>query len=70
MDNKLHIDKWFFENEKGDFELVNPHKNSGIYFPLANEEGIMGAINPLLAGDIKTSLKHFFNGTCFGERFT
>ncbi|MBC8061827.1 MAG: cellobiose phosphorylase [Clostridiaceae bacterium] len=50
---------WYFEGEKGEFALNNPHKTSGLYFPLANESGMMSSITPLLGGDIKTSQNTF-----------
>ncbi|WP_163194522.1 GH36-type glycosyl hydrolase domain-containing protein [Clostridium thermarum] len=59
MSKKTPMDRWFFENNDGEFTLMNPHKSSGIYFPLANEEGMMSSITPLLAGDIKTDQNTF-----------
>ena len=50
---------WYFQGEKGEFVLNNPHKTSGLYFPLANESGMMSSITPLLGGDIKTSQNTF-----------
>jgi cellobiose phosphorylase len=50
---------WNFKGEKGEFVLNDPHKTSGLYFPLANEGGMMSSITPLLGGDIKTSQNTF-----------
>ena len=62
--------KWYFKGEKGEFVLDNPHKTSGLYFPLANESGMMSSITPLLGGDIKTVSKYFFNDTSISWRLT
>ncbi len=52
---------WNFIDEKGTFELASPHKSSFLYFPLANEAGIMSSVTPTLNGDIKTGQNTFFN---------
>ncbi len=55
---------WSFLNQNdtsADFVLKNPHHSSDLYFPLANEAGMMSAITPTLNGDIKTSQRTFFN---------
>ncbi len=52
---------WKFIDNKGTFEIDAPHKNSYLYFPLANEAGMMSNITPTLNGDIKTSQNTFFN---------
>ncbi|MGV8981087.1 GH36-type glycosyl hydrolase domain-containing protein [Clostridium sp.] len=57
-DDKKEIN-WYFKGENGDFVLNNPHKTSGLYFPLANESGMMSSITPLLGGDIKTGQNTF-----------
>ncbi|MGM0415157.1 MAG: GH36-type glycosyl hydrolase domain-containing protein [Bacillota bacterium] len=54
-----HKDKWEFTGENGDFKLDNPDKNNYLYFPLANEAGMMSAITPRLHGDIKTGQNRF-----------
>ena len=41
-------------NENGDFELRNAQLYSEVYFPLANEGGMISSVTPLLAGDCKT----------------
>lgn len=52
---------WNFIDEHGTFELEAPHKSSYLYFPLANESGMMSSITPKLSGDIKTGQNTFFN---------
>ncbi|MDR3594900.1 GH36-type glycosyl hydrolase domain-containing protein [Clostridium sp.] len=44
-----------FVNNKGMFKLKNPENNSYMYFPLANEAGVMSSITPTLNGDCKMS---------------
>jgi cellobiose phosphorylase len=46
-------DGYRFIGEDGDFVLANPQTTSYLYFPLANEAGMMSAVTPLLAGDAK-----------------
>lgn len=50
---------WNFIDENGTFSANNPHKIRGLYFPLANESGIMSSVSPSLNGDIKTGQNHF-----------
>lgn len=52
---------WNFIDNKGSFELDNPHKKSYLYFPLANDSGMMSSITPTLHGDIKTGQNTFFS---------
>lgn len=59
MDVKNVIKGWNFKDEGGTFVLENPHKTSYLYFPLANEAGMMSSITPTLQGDIKTSQNTF-----------
>ena len=40
-------------DKKGTFTLDDPDLTSYMYFPLANEAGMMSAITPDLGGDIK-----------------
>ncbi|MFW5982279.1 MAG: GH36-type glycosyl hydrolase domain-containing protein [Halanaerobiaceae bacterium] len=51
---------WNFNNMEGTFKLNNPDKTSYLYFPLANHDGMMSSISPLLGGDIKTDQNSFF----------
>ena len=51
--------KWKFTGENGEFKLNNPDNSNYLYFPLANEAGMMSAITPRLHGDIKTGQNTF-----------
>ena len=44
---------------KGTFQLENPDLTGYLYFPLANEAGMMSAITPDLGGDIKLDQNTF-----------
>lgn len=46
-------------DKKGTFTLDDPDLTSYMYFPLANEEGMMSAITPDLGGDIKLDQNTF-----------
>ena len=48
-----------FTNNNGNFKVINPDLTSYLYFPLANESGMMSSITPELKGDAKTSNNHF-----------
>ncbi|EHI97831.1 cellobiose phosphorylase-like protein [Clostridium sp. DL-VIII] len=48
-----------FINNKGTFKLKNPENNSYLYFPLANEAGVMSSITPTLNGDCKMGQNTF-----------
>lgn len=50
---------WKFLDDSGAFEVKNPHKLSRLYFPLANEKGLLSSIDPTLHGDIKTDQDSF-----------
>lgn len=52
---------WKFIDNKGTFELEAPQRSSFLYFPLANEAGMMSSVTPTLNGDIKTGQNTFFN---------
>lgn len=53
MSNLKYLDK------KGTFTLDNPDLTSYMYFPLANEAGLMSSITPDLGGDIKLNQNTF-----------
>lgn len=46
-------------NEKGVFRLDNPELTSYLYFPIANESGVMSSVTPTLGGDSKTGQNTF-----------
>ena len=50
---------WQFTDEQASFRVVSPEDTSRLYFPLANESGILSSITPDLHGDIKTSHNSF-----------
>lgn len=50
---------WQFIDEEASFRVVSPQDVSRLYFPLANEAGILSSITPDLHGDIKTSHNSF-----------
>ena len=50
---------WKFLDDAGTFVAKNPHKLSRLYFPLANEKGLLSSITPTLHGDIKIDKDSF-----------
>ncbi len=50
---------WQFLDDRGTFRVQSPERVSRLYFPLANEAGILSSITPDLHGDIKTSHNSF-----------
>lgn len=54
------LEKWSFLNQDGDFALENPHLVNYLYFPLANEDGVLSVITPTLGGDLKLNQHTFF----------
>lgn len=46
-------------DKNGTFTLENPECYSYLYFPLANEEGIMSSVTPDLSGDLKKNQNTF-----------
>ena len=48
-----------FIDEMGTFRLPDPETTNYLYFPLANERGVMSSITPLLGGDSKTGQHNF-----------
>jgi cellobiose phosphorylase len=59
MNSERLIKGWEFIDGDGTFVMDNPHRTSYLYFPLANEAGMMSSITPSLQGDIKTSQNTF-----------
>ncbi|HLV09533.1 MAG TPA: cellobiose phosphorylase [Halanaerobiales bacterium] len=59
MEGKNTATGWKFIDEDGTFTLSNPQKASYLYFPLANEAGMMSVVTPGLAGDIKDGQNSF-----------
>ena len=50
---------WKFLDDAGTFVAKNPHNIRRLYFPLANEKGLLSSIAPTLHGDIKISQDMF-----------
>lgn len=46
-------------DEFGTFQLEDPECTNYLYFPIANESGVMSSVTPLLGGDSKLSQHHF-----------
>lgn len=58
MSEQKQVKGWTFLGN-GDFTLGQPETTNYLYFPLANEAGMMSAITPRLHGDSKTGQHHF-----------
>lgn len=48
-----------FLDKKGTFQMNQPENTSYLYFPIAGEAGLKGAVTPNLGGDLKTDQNHF-----------
>lgn len=53
------MNKYKFLDQKGTFSLDNPELISYLYFPIANESGVMSSVTPYLNGDSKTGQNTF-----------
>lgn len=53
------MNKYKFIDKQGTFILENPEMNSYMYFPIANECGVMSSLTPTLNGDCKMSQNTF-----------
>lgn len=51
--------KYQYLNESADFRLEDPEITSYLYFPLANESGVMASVTPTLHGDNKMGQNTF-----------
>ncbi len=51
--------RYEFVDEKGTFRLEQPENVSYLYFPVAGEQGIKGAVTPTLGGDLKRNQNEF-----------
>lgn len=56
--NKISTHYKFLDN-KGTFCMEQPENVSYLYFPIAGEQGIKGALTPTLGGDLKCSQNEF-----------
>ena len=53
------MERYRFIDDKGTFELKDSDNNSYMYFPLANDKGMMSSITQNLHGDIKLDQNTF-----------
>ena len=51
--------KYEFLDKKGTFRIEAPENTSYLYFPIAGEQGIKGALTPALGGDLKRNQNEF-----------
>lgn len=51
--------KYHYLNEKGVFSIQDPELTGYLYFPIANESGVMGSVTPTLGGDSKMGQNTF-----------
>ncbi len=51
--------KYQYTSKHGEFKIKNPEMTSYLYFPIANEAGVMSSITPDLAGDSKMGQNTF-----------
>lgn len=54
MMNYTYLDQY------GSFRLINPESTNTLYFPIANENGVMSCVTPYLGGDSKIGQHHFY----------
>jgi len=48
-----------FLDRKGTFQMENPENTGYLYFPVAGENGLKGAVTPVLGGDLKVNQNVF-----------
>ncbi|MCD7725038.1 MAG: cellobiose phosphorylase [Clostridiales bacterium] len=53
------MEQYHFINHQGTFTLDNPELTSYLYFPIANEGGMMSSVTPEFGGDAKTGQNTF-----------
>lgn len=51
--------EYSYINKKGVFCINNPELTSYLYFPIANERGVMSSVTPTLGGDSKLGQNTF-----------
>ncbi|MDE6607462.1 MAG: cellobiose phosphorylase [Lachnospiraceae bacterium] len=57
--SNIRTGQYEFLDEKGTFRLEGPENVSYLYFPIAGEQGIKGAVTPSLGGDLKRNQNEF-----------
>ena len=50
---------YVYLNNEGDFALEDPHRTSGLYFPITNGTGLMACVTPTLGGELTTAQDTF-----------
>lgn len=64
MDNNKKDDKlmgqYRYVDEYGTFQMDNPESTNTLYFPIANENGVMSCVTPYLGGDSKIGQDYFW----------
>ena len=53
------VKSYEFLDKKGTFRLEQPENVSYLYFPIAGEQGLKGAVTPRLGGDLKINQNEF-----------
>lgn len=59
MEGEIDMKGYQYINEKGVFRLEDPELTSYLYFPIANEGGVMSCVTPTLGGDSKMGQNTF-----------
>lgn len=59
MNRNKTVNQYNFLDNKGTFRLEQLENVSYLYFPIAGEQGIKGALTPTLGGDLKCSQNEF-----------
>lgn len=57
--SKVKTGQYEFLDRQGTFRLERPDNTSYLYFPIAGEQGIKGAVTPTLKGDLKRNQNEF-----------
>ena len=55
------MNKIVFTGADGRFELKGANRSSGLYFPIANDAGMMSSVTPNMGGDCKTGQNSYPN---------
>ena len=55
----VEVRTYEFLDNQGTFRLKQPENVSYLYFPIAGEQGVKGAVTPRLGGDLKRSQNEF-----------
>lgn len=58
--SQYRLGKYKYLDDYGTFQLENPERINTLYFPLANEGGVMSCVTPNLGGDLKIGQDYFW----------